>query len=63
MQAMKDGYRIKPELFKKQPYYLTECDTYHLEGGHQTEAKVTVGPKPSIGVSSIDVGDIGIKQI
>jgi hypothetical protein len=28
LQAMKDWYKIKPELFMKQPYYLTGCDTY-----------------------------------
>ena len=26
LQAMKDWQRVKPELFKKQPYYLTGCD-------------------------------------
>jgi flagellar biosynthetic protein FliP len=25
---MKDWHKLKPELFKKQPYYLTGCDTY-----------------------------------
>jgi len=24
---MKDWHKLKPELFKKQPYYLTGCDT------------------------------------
>ena len=28
LQAMKDWYKFKPELFKKQPYYLPGCDTY-----------------------------------
>ena len=27
LQAMKDWHTLKPELFKKQPYYLTGCDT------------------------------------
>ena len=27
LQAMKDWYKLKPELFNKQPYYLTGCDT------------------------------------
>lgn len=27
LQAMKDWYNIKPELFKIQPYYLPGCDT------------------------------------
>jgi len=27
LQAMKDWYKLKPELFKKNPYYLTGCDT------------------------------------
>ena len=28
LQAMKDWHKLKPELFKKNPYYLTGCDTY-----------------------------------
>ena len=28
LQAMKDWYKIKPVLFKKQPYYLPGCDSY-----------------------------------
>ena len=28
LQAMKDWHKLKPELFRKQPYYLTGCDTY-----------------------------------
>jgi len=27
LQAMKDWNKLKPELFKKNPYYLTGCDT------------------------------------
>jgi len=27
LQAMKTWHKLKPELFKKQPYYLTGCDT------------------------------------
>jgi len=27
LQAMKDWHKLKPKLFKKQPYYLTGCDT------------------------------------
>lgn len=27
LQAMKDGHKLRPELFRKQPYYLTGCDT------------------------------------
>ncbi len=27
LQAMKDWHILKPELFKKQPYYLTGCDS------------------------------------
>jgi hypothetical protein len=27
LQAMKDWHKLKPELFKKQPYYLPGCDT------------------------------------
>jgi hypothetical protein len=25
-QAMKDKHKLRPEMFIKQPYYLTECD-------------------------------------
>ena len=28
LQAMKDWHKLRPELFKKQPYYLPGCDTY-----------------------------------
>jgi transposase InsO family protein len=28
LQTMKHWYKISPEMFKKQPYYLTGCDTY-----------------------------------
>ena len=28
MQAMKDWHKLKPELFRKQPYHLPGCDTY-----------------------------------
>jgi hypothetical protein len=27
LQAMKDWHKLRSELFKKQPYYLTGCDT------------------------------------
>ncbi len=26
LQAMKDWHKLKPELFKKNPYYITGCD-------------------------------------
>ena len=29
LQAMKDWHKLKPELFKKNPYYLTGCDNYN----------------------------------
>jgi transposase InsO family protein len=28
LQAMKDWHKLRPELFKKQPYYLPGCDSY-----------------------------------
>lgn len=45
LQAMKDWHKLKPELFKKNPYYLTGCDTYRRKimkvhpdaGGSQVE--------------------------
>jgi hypothetical protein len=30
LQAMKDWHKIKPKLFKKQPYYRPGCDKYAL---------------------------------
>jgi hypothetical protein len=30
LQAMKDWYKLKPELFKKIPYQLTGRDTYAM---------------------------------
>ena len=32
LKALKHWYKIKPELFKKRPYYLTGCDSYGLTG-------------------------------
>jgi hypothetical protein len=28
LQAMKDWHKIKPQLFRKQPYDLPECDIF-----------------------------------
>jgi len=30
LKAMKDWHKLKPELFKRQPYYRPGCDTYCL---------------------------------
>jgi hypothetical protein len=30
LQAMKDWHKLRPELFKKNPCYLTGCDSYSL---------------------------------
>ncbi len=27
LQKLKDWHKLKPQRFKKQPYYLTGCDT------------------------------------
>ena len=27
LQAMKDWHKLKPDLFKKQPYHLPGCDS------------------------------------
>jgi hypothetical protein len=32
---MKDWHKLKPKLFKKQPYYLPGCDSYRLGQGRQ----------------------------
>ena len=34
---MKEWHKLKPELFKKQPYHLTGCDSYPF-------MKLTVAP-------------------
>jgi hypothetical protein len=31
-QAMKDWHKLKPNLFRKQPYYLPGCDTLPKSG-------------------------------
>jgi hypothetical protein len=31
LQAMKDWHKLKPELFKNQPYYLPGCDIYRMD--------------------------------
>jgi hypothetical protein len=38
LQAMKDWHKLKPELFKKQPYYLPGCDSYPLRPTGKTPA-------------------------
>ena len=30
LQAMKDWHKLKPGLFKKQPYHLPGCDSYRM---------------------------------
>ena len=30
LQAMKDWHKLKPELFRKQPHYLTGCDNFGI---------------------------------
>jgi hypothetical protein len=32
LQAMKDWHKLKPQLFRKQPYYLPACDTRSSAG-------------------------------
>jgi hypothetical protein len=31
-QAMKEGHKLRPELFKNQPCYLLRCDSYQRAG-------------------------------
>jgi len=40
LQAMKDWHKLKPELFKKQPYYRSGCDTYARGASSEDEARV-----------------------
>ena len=47
LHAMKDWHKLKPDLFKKQPYHLPGCDTYL--------PKANVGPylpKANVGTTS-----------
>jgi hypothetical protein len=37
LQAMKDWHKLKPELFKKQPYYRPGCDKYPKAWGNWVE--------------------------
>jgi hypothetical protein len=51
LQAMKDWYTLKPELFKKQPYYLAGCDTYLLPVGKTSEAVLNLCLKTQLNIS------------
>jgi hypothetical protein len=45
---MKDWYKLKPELFKKQPYYLPGCDTYPISIPKEAvliQVGATAGPR------------------
>ena len=39
---MKDWRRLKPELFKKQPYYRPGCDTYELKAERSRGMRATL---------------------
>jgi hypothetical protein len=57
LQAMKDWQKLKPQLFRKQPYYLPGCDIYMptkecRNAGHGAEYGNTVGsPQPEMSLS------------
>jgi hypothetical protein len=38
---MKDWHTLKPELFKKQPYYRPGCDTKTFSGDHHVNTAAT----------------------
>jgi hypothetical protein len=38
LQVMKDWHNLKPDLFKKQPYYRPRCDSYPI---HRTVQQMT----------------------
>ncbi len=40
LQAMKDWHKLKPERFRKQPYYRPGCDSYPLNPLTQGVAKL-----------------------
>jgi hypothetical protein len=42
LQAMKDWHKLKPEIFKKQPYYRPGCDSYPLPS-HRYEVSMRGG--------------------
>jgi len=42
LQALKDWHKLKPDLFKKQPYHLPGCDTYPMPA-RQVDLDVIVG--------------------
>jgi transposase InsO family protein len=46
LQAMKDWHKLRPELFKKQPYYLTGCDTAPVPPGQACRSAPHLRPRP-----------------
>jgi len=43
LQAIKDWHKLKPELFKKQPYYLPGCDSYSAAAeGESTRSTMSI---------------------
>jgi S1-C subfamily serine protease len=49
LQAMKDWHKLRPELFKKQPYYLTGCDSGFRQAG-DTCVRVTMPENAQLNV-------------
>ena len=48
LQAMKDWHTLKPDLFRKQPYYLTGCDT----GTYRENVSTTVRTRSFLPVAN-----------
>ena len=44
LQAMKDWHTLKPDLFRKQPYYLAGCDSYGRTSTTVMLSSAMIGP-------------------
>jgi len=49
---MKDWHKLKPELFKKNPYYLTGCDNYISMGDKKAKSDKSIFENYSRGVET-----------
>ena len=43
LQAIKDGHKLKPALFKKRPYQLAGCDSHNETRKARVDAFIFVG--------------------
>jgi len=63
---MKDWHKLRPELFKKNPYYLTGCDTVGFGANINTRGsamlKMRQSAKLACIISSLIIGVCGVAQ-